>query len=116
VIHVELTVRRGTLIIDRADYEALFGQAGSVVLLREGIDLLVVPIHHAAIGGQLVKLRNAAGDRAIDVLGLFCAHEREREELELRLGAQWSPERGALCVRGLFAEQTRFAHSGNADM
>jgi hypothetical protein len=105
VIDVEIVVRRGTLIIPCTDYEAVFGRAGAVVLLREGADLLLVPVHHAAIGGQLVKLRNAAGDRAIDALELFRAHELDGEA-ELHVRAQWSPERGALYVRGLFEAQT----------
>lgn len=96
-----LTVRRGVLLFERAGYEALFGRAGAVVLLREGVDLLVVPLHEAAVGGHLVKLRNAAGDRAIDALDLLRDHPAGDGEHPWH-GA-WDDERGALRIAAIFA-------------
>jgi hypothetical protein len=42
-----------------ADYENVFGLAGAVALLRQGTDLLILPIHQAVFGGHVVRLRNA---------------------------------------------------------
>jgi hypothetical protein len=55
----ELTVVRGTLMFPGADYENVFGPARAVALLRQGTDLLILPIHQAVFGGHLVRLRNA---------------------------------------------------------
>lgn len=98
----ELTVVRGTLMFPCADYESVFGPAGAVVLLRQDTDLLILPVHQAALGGHLVTLRNIAGDRAGDALEFFRL-QRLDSERELRVCAYWNPERSALCVRGLFA-------------
>jgi hypothetical protein len=122
----ELTVVRGTLMFPGADYENVFGPAPAVALLRQGTDLLILPIHQAVFGGHLVRLRNApsqddpaaapmgvrdvAGDPAtdrvadcvIDALEFFRQQQLDSED-ELRVCAYWNPERSALCVRGLFA-------------
>lgn len=97
---IDVTVARGTLLFRCGDFEAVFARAGAVVLLRETTDLWILPLHQAAIGGHLVKLRNAAGDRAIDALEFFRSHELEGD---LQCRATWVPERGALLVAGLFA-------------
>ena len=102
---VVLSVRRGMLLFSAADFEALFGRAPSVVLLRSDADLLILPLTEAAIGGHLVKLRNAAGDRAVDALDFFRTHELPSAGA-LELAARWDAVRGALVVAGLFGLQT----------
>jgi len=93
---------RGTLMFPSADYENVFGPAGAIVLLRQDTDLLILAVHQAAAGGHLVKLRNAVGDRVVDAPEFFRMQQLD-SELPLRVCAYWSPERSALCVRGLFA-------------
>ncbi len=102
MLELELVVARGTLLFARAGYEAAFGRAPAVALLRQRVDLLIAPIHEAAIGGQLVKLRNAAGDRAIDAIALSRTRELARFG-ERRVRACWDPERGALRIADLFS-------------
>jgi hypothetical protein len=101
---IDVVVVRGILQLSCADFEGVFGRAAAVVLVREHRDLWILPVHEAAIGGHLVKLRNAAGDRAIDALELFRGHELELErDREIRVTGRWVPERGALQVADLFA-------------
>lgn len=97
----ELTVVRGTLTFPGAEYENIFGPAGAVVLLRQDADLLILPVHQAATSGHLVELRDAAGQRAADAIEFFRTQQLDSED-ERRVCAHWSPERSALCVRGLF--------------
>jgi hypothetical protein len=99
---VAVTVARGVLLLACGEFEAVFGQASAVILVRDAADLLVVPIHDAAIGGHLVKRRNAAGDRAIDALDVLRDHAAG-DAAELRLHAAWDGERGALRLARLCA-------------
>lgn len=99
---IDVVVVRGILQLACADFEGVFGRAAAVVLVREDRDLWILPVHEAAIGGHLVKLRNAAGDRAIDALELFRDHGLERDR-EIRVTGRWVPERGALQIADLFA-------------
>jgi hypothetical protein len=99
---IEVVIVRGVLQLSCTDFEAVFGRAAAVVLMREERDLWILPVHEAAIGGHLVKLRNAAGDRAIDALELFRGHALERDH-EIRVTGRWVPDRGALRVADLFA-------------
>jgi hypothetical protein len=39
--------------------------------LRQEADLLVLPVRHAASGGYIMKIRNAAGDRVINGADFF---------------------------------------------
>lgn len=102
VTAIDVVVVRGVVQLSCSDFEGVFGRAASVVLVREDRDLWILPVHEAAIGGHLVKLRNAAGDRAIDALEFFRGHELERDR-EIRVKGRWVPERGALQVTDLFA-------------
>lgn len=104
----ELTVNRGTLTFPSAHYETVFGPAASVALLRQGADLLILPVHQAVFGGHLVEPRDAGGARAIDAREFFRGQQLDCEN-ELRVCAHWNPERSALCVRGLFAHRAWLA-------
>jgi hypothetical protein len=96
-----VSVVRGVLQIARADFEAVFGDAATVVLLRDAADLLVVPVHQAAAGGCLVKRRNAAGDRAIDAIDLL--RDEPGHDAARAVRAVWDDARAALRLPGLFA-------------
>ena len=97
-------LRRGSLFFSRGDYDRFFPGVDSVVLLRDGSTLLVLPVMQAA-GGYLLKQRNLAGDRVAHAAGFF----RENgipDEVERVSAAEWSVERAALVAGGFFPVQT----------
>lgn len=99
-----LQVRGGVLHLTRAVYEAFLPGVGAVVLLREGSDLLVLPILQAAAGGYVVKLRTAAGDRAVDAAD-FLREQGVEDHIQVEAPVAWVPERACLRATGLFREQ-----------
>jgi len=94
-------VRRGVLHLSRQVYEAFLPGVGAVVLLREGSDLLVLPILQAAAGGYVVKLRNAAGDRAVDAAD-FLRDQGLEDQVELEAPVAWVAERACLRAADVF--------------
>jgi hypothetical protein len=96
-----LFVRRGTLHFTSDVYERYFRDLGNVVLLRDGSDLIVLPVHHHAAGGYVIKLRSASGDRAVQGADFFRDHGID-DNVELTVPAQWSSERAALVAAGVF--------------
>jgi hypothetical protein len=101
--HVLLSVRRGVLHFTRDAYERCFPTVQAVVLVREERDLLVLPVRHAAAGGYLVKLRNAAGDRAVDAADFLRGNGVEDAE-ERQVVAAWDEVRACLTVSAFFAD------------
>jgi hydrogenase maturation protease len=97
-----IEIRRGTLHLAAAVYERFFAGLATVVLLREGADLLILPVRDAAAGGYLVKQRNRAGDRVVDAADFFRANGIE-DTVERAGPVSWSSERAALVAAGLFA-------------
>ncbi len=63
--------RDGRLYIDREASEQFLGASGTVILLRQEDDLMVLPVRHAASGGYVLKIRNAAGDRVVSAADFF---------------------------------------------
>lgn len=100
-----VTLRRGSLCFSRGDYDRFFSGVDSVVLLRDGATLLILPVMQAAAGGYLLKQRNLAGDRVAHAAGFF----RENgipDEVERESAAGWSGERAALIIGGFFEMKT----------
>lgn len=100
-----VTLRRGSLCFTRGDYDRFFPGVESVVLLRDGAALLILPVMQAAAGGTLLKQRNLAGDRVAHAAGFF----RENgipDEVERESAAEWSAERAALVVERFFEVRT----------
>ncbi len=79
---IQIGLRQRRLYIARQVYEAFFDGSSTVILLRKEKDLLVLPVRYAASGGYVLKIRNAAGDRAVDAGDFF----RDRG---LDDGAEW---------------------------
>jgi len=98
---VRLSVSRGSLLLGEADYARHFGGLQAVVLLRDGSDLLVLPVRHAASGGYVLKLRNSAGDRAVAAADFFRANGIQDGE-QHDLTATWDEGRGALRALSVF--------------
>lgn len=96
-----LRLRRGGLYFCSQVYERYFRGLTAVVLLRDGNDLLVMPVRHAAAGGYLLKLRNAAGDRVVNAMDFFREHGLP-EDRALTLEARWSADHAALRATDAF--------------
>lgn len=96
-----LLVRRGTLLFKASVYDAYFQGLANVVLLRDGDSLIVLPVRHQAAGGYVIKLRSAAGDRAVQAADFFRDNGID-DSAELTLPAYWSDDRAALVAPGLF--------------
>lgn len=97
-----LAIARGVIAIARADYEATLGGAAAVVVLRRGAALWLIPVLRADAGGTIVKIRNAAGDRAIDARELLRG-EGIADDDARELTCAWCAEHAALVAEGAFA-------------
>jgi hydrogenase maturation protease len=93
---LRLTLRRGTLLLPRDVYDRYFGGREGAALFDRGGRLAVVPLASAA-GGVLVKRRNAAGDRAVDVAEFLRARGWD-DAGEHACEASWDAELGALAL------------------
>ena len=96
-----VTVRRGSLCFSRDDHARFLAGVDSVVLLRDGDALLILPVTQAESGGYLLKQRNLAGDRVAHAAGFF----REQgipDELEVAAAAEWSEARAGLLLSRFF--------------
>ena len=96
-----ITVRRGALHFTREIYERFFNKLDNVILLRDGNDLMVLPVRHRASGGYVIKLRTGAGDRTVTAADFFRDNGIE-DSIEMTLPATWSDGRAALVVRNAF--------------
>jgi hypothetical protein len=96
-----ITVRRGALYFTRDVYERFFNTLDNVILLRDGNDLVVLPVRNPSAGGYVIKLRTAAGDRAVQAADFFRDQGIE-DQIEMTLPAIWSNERAALVALSAF--------------
>lgn len=101
-----LTLRHGSLRLPLATYERYFAGLDSVLLLPRGGDLLILPVRAAAGGGQLLKVINAAGDRAVSGVEMLRARNFDPELIdgcrEAAYAARWSAADAALIIDGFF--------------
>lgn len=96
-----ITIQDGALYLSRDVYTRFFDHLESVILLRRGDDLCVLPVRQTAAGGYLLKVRNRAGDRVIHAPDFFRQNgfpEHSRTEFT----AEWSSTDGALIVARAF--------------
>lgn len=106
----EVRLARGSLHLPREVYERHLGGRECVVLLRDGPDLLVLPVRGAEAGGLLLKVRNAAGDRVVDAADFLRAQPPGGEPpdlpapdlRELAPAWRWDDERASLRLLGVF--------------
>lgn len=92
-----MDIRRGSVYLPVSVVETYFRGIDSViVIIRDGA-VLVLPVHHAAAGGCLLKIRNAAGDRVATTPDVFAAHDLA-DFTAMNMPAQWSASDGALRV------------------
>lgn len=100
-----VTVKRGSLYLSRVIYDRYFAGLESVVLLRRGERLAILPVLHAAAGGYVLKRRNSGGDRVVTAPDFFRAHGVS-DDREVELGVAWSQADSALLTTALFDLQT----------
>jgi hypothetical protein len=101
--HASVTLKRGALYIDLALYQRYLSGLSAVILLRRDADLLILPVRHAAAGGYLLKIRNAAGDRLVDAIDFFREQSADAQD-ERRLCVAWSTELAGLRAFNAFEE------------
>jgi hypothetical protein len=96
-----LTLKRGSLYLSREVYDRYFPGLETIILLRRGDDLVILPVRHAAAGGYVLKLRNSAGDRVVHAPDFFRQHHID-EGSERTLAVQWSSESAGLVATDAF--------------
>jgi hypothetical protein len=96
-----LTLRRGSLYLSREVYDRYFPGLETIILLRRGDDLMILPVRHAAAGGYVLKLRNSAGDRVVHAPDFFREHHID-ESSERTLAVQWSSESAGVVATDAF--------------
>ena len=96
-----LTIRRAALHFSADTYERYFAGLSSLVVLRDGANLLVLPVRLGAGGGYVIKVRNGAGDRTVDAADFFRDNGID-DAVSLTLPAQWHEDRAALVVPNVF--------------
>jgi len=96
-----VNLKRGALYLSCDVYDRYFAGLETVILLRRGQDLCILPVKHAAAGGYLLKLRNKVGDRVVHAPDFFRGHGID-ENVALELSVAWSTEQGALVAVDAF--------------
>ena len=96
-----ITLRNGALYLTREIYDRYLTGLETVILLRRDGDLCILPVHQAAAGGYLLKVRNKAGDRVVYAPDFF-REQNVDEDVALELPVIWSSERGALVAADAF--------------
>lgn len=91
-----VTFKNGTLLISQAIADACFRQHDAVALIEHHEGLLVTPVQ-ADVGGSLLKVRNANGDRAVSVQDFLRQHGLN-EWLSGEYDAEWRDSLGGLVI------------------
>lgn len=103
-IAASIALKRGALYLSRDVCERYLAGLNTVILLRRENDLLILPVRHAAAGGYLLKVRNAAGDRMVDGVDFFRANDAYSADARV-LAIAWSTELAALRAADAFASK-----------
>jgi hypothetical protein len=100
-----VVLRRGSLYLGRDQCQRYFPDLQAVMLVRQGSDLLILPVRHAPAGGYLLKTRNAAGDRVVNAMDFFRTQGVD-DGVDRGLEVAWDEQRMALVASALFSEHT----------
>lgn len=92
--HKMVRICKGSLYLENNLYETYFNGLSTAVLLMRDKQIVLLPVHHEAGGGLLMKIRNAQGDRVIHAQEFFTEHYLD--ELETELPAVWDNELAGL--------------------
>lgn len=99
---MQAEVRRGSLYLTAEICARWLAGLDCVALLRDGDDLVVLPVRHAAAGGFLMKRRNGAGDRVVHAPEFFRANGIG-DDAERTVILAWDERRAALVATRGFA-------------
>lgn len=97
----QITLRRGSIYLTADIYRRYFDGLEAVILMRRSDDLLILPVNHAAAGGYLLKLRNAAGDRVINAMDFLYSNGID-DATEMQVSVCWSQEMIGLIAADVF--------------
>ncbi|HEV7671892.1 MAG TPA: hydrogenase maturation protease [Thermoanaerobaculia bacterium] len=105
---IRLALRHGSLLLPVAIFERYFSGLHSVLLLPRERSLLILPVRNAGGGGNLLKIVNPAGDRAVSGVELFRLLGVDEELIdgyrESTYEARWDAEAAALVIENFFCE------------
>jgi len=96
-----IKIRGGSIYLDAETYERYFHGLEGVILQRREDNLLILPVHHAAAGGYLLKIRNSAGDRVVNAMD-FLGNHGLGSDTEISTPVFWSRENAALIASDIF--------------
>lgn len=97
-------ITRDHLYIDASSYDRHLAPIGSVALLRENDDLLILPVLGRDAGGFYVKQVNARGDRAVHAADFLRLNGID-ETNELNVAAAWNGRIAGYSIRDFFAHE-----------
>jgi hydrogenase maturation protease len=101
-----LLLRHGSLYLPRPVDDQYFSGLSSVLLMARAPDLMILPVRAQAAGGHILRVINAAGDRAVSAVELLREHDFDPELIDghvgKEFGARWSAETGAVLVGDFF--------------
>ena len=95
-------VRRGSLYLSCAVCTQYFAGLETVILLGRGLDLIVLPVRHAAAGGYLLKRLNAAGDRVV-FAPVFFREQGFGDATDREFEVKWDAEQAGLVGKDAFS-------------
>lgn len=97
----QIEVKAGSIYLSAALTQRYFANLEAVILLRQDDDLVILPVRHAASGGYLLKVKNAAGDRVINAMDFFRFNGDERNTART-VDVVWSSSVAGLTAAAYF--------------
>lgn len=90
-----IRLANGNLYLDFSVYNTYFPNISSVILLDKAPHILIMPVQQQGAGGLLLKIRNAKGDRVVNVAEFF---ENLKVDIieERTIIVQWNSDYSAL--------------------
>jgi hypothetical protein len=95
-------IKNGAVYLSAVIAEKYFANIQTAILVRKDESLLVLPVHHVAAGGYLLKRRNAAGDRVIHGAD-FLRDQGFDGGKTLQRHTYWDPVVAGLFIADVFA-------------
>lgn len=94
-------IARGSIYLDlEACDRYLPGVVSVATVCRDG-SVLLLPLHGAAAGGSLLKVRNARGDRVVHALEFLRTLGIDADTPELDVRVRWDAEIAGLVLQGI---------------
>ena len=87
--------KNGNLYIDAPIYEKYFASVDAVILLNGDGKILILPVHSQSSGGNLLKIRNAKGDRCVSAVS-FLRQNGFEDSFERICSVAWDNQSAAL--------------------